>query len=179
MIASARHFNIPCSAERLRAALTEGARAARHPSRVRLLLGRDGDARVEVVPLEPLREPLRVALAARPIDPADPFFFHKTTRRGMLEEQRLAGYDDTILWNPGRDITESIIANIVVQDGERKVTPPVECGLLAGTLRAELLDRGDIFEERIPVDRFLQAPRFWLINSVRGWMTAVLDRSGR
>ena len=143
---------------------------------MRLLVERDGTPRVEVFPLEPSRGPLRVALAARPIDPAYPFFFHKTTRRAMLEEQRLAGYDDTVLWNPDRDITETIIANIVVERGDRRVTPPVECGLLAGTMRAELLARDEISEERISVDQFLRAPRFWLINSVRGWIPAVLER---
>ena len=151
MTGSARHFDIPCSADRLRASL---------------------DARVQDA-----GQALRVALAAAPIDPADPFFFHKTTRRGMLEAQRVAGYDDTILWNPDRDITETIIANIVVDRGDRRVTPPVACGLLAGTMRAELLMRREISEERISVDEFLRAPRFWLINSVRGWMPAVLDRT--
>ena len=175
MTASARHFNIPCSEDRLRAMLAQRVHGAREAVRVRLLVDRDGTPRVEVAPLEPSRGPLRVALAAKPIDPADPFFFHKTTRRVMLEEQRLPGYDDTVLWNPDRDITETIIANIVVDRGDRKVTPPVACGLLAGTMRAELLARGDISEERIPVDQLQRAPAFWLINSVRGWMPAVLD----
>ena len=144
---------------------------------MRLLVDRDGAARAEVARLEHSSGTLRVALAVAPIDPADPFFFHKTTRRGMLEAQRLAGYDDTVLWNPNRDITETIIANIVVDRGDRRVTPPVACGLLAGTMRAELLARREISEERISVDEFLRAPRFWLIDSVRGWMQAVLDRT--
>ena len=141
---------------------------------MRLLVDRGGTPRVEVFPLEPVREPLRVTLAAGPIDPADPFVFHKTTLRGMLEAHRREGYDDTVLWNPNRDITETIVANIVVERNGRKVTPPVECGLLPGTMRAELLGRGEIVEERIAVDQLLQASRFWLINSVRGWMTGKL-----
>ena len=158
----------------MRAILAEQVHDARQPLRVRLLVDRAGDSRVEVFPLEPIREPLRVALAAGPIDPADPFFFHKTTRRGMLEAQRREGYDDTVLWNPDRDITETIIANIVVERGGQKVTPPVECGLLPGTMRAELIARGEIVEERITVDQLLRAGRFRLINSVRGWMQAEL-----
>ena len=176
MTGSARHFDIPCSADRLRASLDARVQDAGQALRVRLLVNRDGTPRVEAFPLEPPPGPLRVALAAAPIDPADPFFFHKTTRRGMLEAQRLAGYDDTVLWNPDRDITETIIANIVVDRGDRRVTPPVACGLLAGTMRAELLARREISEERVSVDEFQRAPRFWLINSVRGWMQAVLDR---
>lgn len=176
MTASARHFKIPCSADRLRAILGERVQDAREALRVRLLVDGDGTPRVELFPLEPSREPLRVALAEGPIDPADIFFFHKTTRRAMLDEQRRAGYDDTVLWNPDREITETIIANLVVERDGRKVTPPVACGLLAGTMRADLLARGEIAEERISIDQFLSAPRFWLINSVRGWTAAVLDR---
>ena len=74
-----------------------------------------------------------------------------------------------MLWNPAREVTEAITANIVVELDGRRVTPPVGCGLLPGTMRADLLARGEIFEARVTVDELVQAPRFWLINSVRGW----------
>ena len=83
------------------------------------------------------------------------------------------------MWNPSGEITEGTIANLVADVDGRRVTPPVECGLLPGTLRAELLARGEIVEGRIAVARFLQAPRVWAINSVRGWRDAVLDLKPR
>ena len=49
-----------------------------------------------------------------------------------------------------------------------------ECGLLGGTLRAELLATGAIRERRVRVDDLEHATGIWLINSVRGWMPAVL-----
>ena len=73
-------------------------------------------------------------------------------------------------------ITEAMTANVVANLGGRLVTPPVSCGLLAGTMRAELLAAGDIEEGRIPVERLAEAPGFWLINSVRGWRRAILAR---
>ena len=147
--------------------------------RVRLLVNRDGEPRVERVDLEPASATLRLGLAASPIDPTNPFLFHKTTNRGHLERARLPGYDDTVLWNPSGDITEGTIANLVVDLNGRRVTPPVECGLLPGTLRAELLARGEIVEGRIAVAHFRQAPRVWAINSVRGWCDAILDLDPR
>ena len=53
-----------------------------------------------------------------------------------------------------------------------KVTPAIECGLLPGTLRAQLLDAGEIVEARISREELQSASELWLINSVRGWMKA-------
>ena len=141
-----------------------------------MLVGRDGAVRVERTRLEPTTGTLQVGLAPRPIDPTNPFLFHKTTNRTEQEQARSSAYDEMVLWNPDREITEAITANIVVDLDGRPVTPPVECGLLAGTLRAELLATGEIREERISIDRLSGARRFWLINSVRGWRPAVLAR---
>jgi branched-subunit amino acid aminotransferase/4-amino-4-deoxychorismate lyase len=118
--------------------------------------------------------PVRAALAAHPVDSRSPFLFHKTTHREHLERERRSGFDDTVLWNQHGEVTETIIANLVVQIDALKVTPPVAAGLLPGTMRAELLARGEIVERSVRVDELRGAPRFWLINSVRGWMDAVL-----
>ena len=56
----------------------------------------------------------------------------------------------------------------------RRVTPPVACGLLPGTLRAELLATGQIGEARVTVEELKAAAHFWLVNSVRGWCNGVL-----
>ena len=46
--------------------------------------------------------------------------------------------------------------------------------LLPGTMRAELLERGEIVERVVTVEEVRAAEQIWLINSVRGWMPAVL-----
>ena len=74
-----------------------------------------------------------------------------------------------ILVNEEGEVTESTIANVVVRDEDGYWTPPVACGLLAGTFRAELLERGAIRERRITLDELRAAKEVWLINSVRGW----------
>ena len=71
------------------------------------------------------------------------------------------GVDDVVLWNDGGEVTETTTANIVADFGEGKVTPPVSCGLLAGTFRAELLARGEVREAVIPLER--AAPRAALL----------------
>ena len=41
----------------------------------------------------------------------------------------------------------------------------------------ELLATGAIVESPVTIDQFRNAPRFWLINSVRGWCPAVMAAS--
>jgi para-aminobenzoate synthetase/4-amino-4-deoxychorismate lyase len=142
-------------------------------SRLRLLLARDGSLVCQAVDLiaRPAG-PLRAALAAEPVDVEDAFLYHKTTRREVYERARASrpGAEAVILWNAAGEVTEGTDANLVASLGGRKVTPPVECGLLAGTFRAQLLEAGDIEEQRISIADLRGAERVWLINSVRGWM---------
>jgi para-aminobenzoate synthetase/4-amino-4-deoxychorismate lyase len=115
-----------------------------------------------------------------PVDTRDPFLYHKTTHRAAYDRARAmaAECDDVILWNPMREITESCIANVVVDIGGELVTPPVACGLLPGVARARMLREGAIRERVIRVDDLLRAERVFLINAVRGMYQVVLLREG-
>jgi len=117
-----------------------------------------------------------VRFALHPIDPSDVFLMHKTTNRAVYERARRPDCDDVVLWNPAGEATESTIANLVVEEAGhgRRVTPPIDCGLLPGTFRAELLEAGEVSEARVTVEQLRRAPRFWLVNSVRGWCPAEL-----
>jgi len=173
---SATYFAYRCSTEDLRAHLDRAVARSSGAQRVRLLLSRNGDIQVECSPLASSGPPARLGIAASPVDPRDPFLYHKTTNRRVYDDARRAGCDDVVLWNPERQVTESTIANIVVDVGGRKVTPPVACGLLAGTFRAELLESGTIQEAIVTLDELRAAPEIWLINSVREWWPATLHR---
>jgi para-aminobenzoate synthetase/4-amino-4-deoxychorismate lyase len=119
-----------------------------------------------------------VALAARPIDPDDRFLYHKTTRRRAYDEVRAArpGFDDVLLWNTRGELTESTIANVILEPTEGPaLTPPISCGLLPGTYRAWLLDQGAVRERIIPVADLKPGCRLVLVNSLRGRREAVLD----
>jgi para-aminobenzoate synthetase/4-amino-4-deoxychorismate lyase len=166
---SARFFQFICPLEAVRTAIDRAVEGARGPLRVRLLLTRDGSPRVEHTSLDLSERVRRVKLAAAPIDPADPFLYHKTTNRAVYERARRPDCDDVVLWNPTGEVTETTIANLVVETDGALVTPPVACGLLPGTMRAELLEAAEVVERRVTVAEFSAARRFWLVNSVRGW----------
>ena len=177
---SAVYFDFRLDLPALRNALDVAVREADGQEGVlRLTLDRCNAWSLEFRPL-PGPSRCRVALALSPVDAADPFLFHKTTRRAIYEQARsqAPGVDDVLLWNARGEMTESTIANLVVElDGELR-TPSMACGLLPGTLRARLLQEGRIREGVVRVDDLPRCTGLWLINSVRGWRECVLVDAG-
>ena len=178
LAASAEYFDFPWRREEILARLTATvAELPARPHKVRLLLAADGRLTTEAVPLEPnLEEPLRLGLAADPIDLGDPLLYHKTSHRRTYQLARASAgdCDEVLLWNRPGEITEATTANLVAEVDGRRITPPVACGLLPGTLRARLLAEGSIVEGCLTLDDLARAERLWLINGVRGWRAAIL-----
>ena len=147
------------------------ARLARTRQKVRLLVSKEGRITLEAEAL-PAADPApqRVAIASGRLELGNPFLYHKTTNRGLYEAARAAcpGYADVLLLNERGEVTESTIANVAVEIEGKLCTPPVECGLLPGTLRADLLERGTLSERCITVEALLRSPCVFLLNSVRG-----------
>jgi para-aminobenzoate synthetase / 4-amino-4-deoxychorismate lyase len=79
-----------------------------------------------------------------------------------------------LLHNEHGRVTEFTNGNVVADLDGVLVTPPRDDGLLAGTMRAQLLGDGIIREAAITLDDLLRARAFWLINSVRGWVPVKL-----
>jgi para-aminobenzoate synthetase/4-amino-4-deoxychorismate lyase len=156
---------------------TAGAR------RVRLRLAEDGAIALEASPLDdaPAGQPWRVAFAREPVDPADVFLYHKTTHRRVYEAARAGrpGHDDVLLWNHRGEVTETTTANVVADLDGNLCTPPVSCGLLAGTYRDWLIDGGRVTERVLGVEEVARARGLWLVNSVRGKVPATLDLATR
>ncbi|HEX5871311.1 MAG TPA: aminodeoxychorismate synthase component I [Longimicrobium sp.] len=144
------------------------------PMRVRLMLDRDGRMEIEARTQVPSAEPARVAVAAEPVDSADPLLYHKTTWRAPYERRAASrpDADDVLLVNERGELTESAIANLVVRLDGALWTPPLECGLLPGVFRAHLLARGEIRERVLRPEDLERAEEVWLINSVRKWRAA-------
>jgi para-aminobenzoate synthetase/4-amino-4-deoxychorismate lyase len=169
---SARYFGFRIVLPELRRELEQVASGfGRARQKIRLLVTKEGRVSVEAAPMpKPEARPQRVALARTPVDSADPFLYHKTTNRLVYEAARAAcpGFDDVLLFNEKGEITESTIANVAVEVEGQIYTPPVSCGLLAGTLRAHLLEQGELIERPITVDDVLLSRGVCLMNSVRG-----------
>ena len=146
--------------------------------RVRLLVNATGDPRIEVSRLPEIpAQTVRIQIAHEPVQTSDLFLYHKTTHRAAYEKaiQSCPGCEDVLLWNERGEITESSIANVVVEIEGELITPPVHSGLLAGTFRASLLEQGKIREQVVWIDDLSRCSKIYLINSVRRWREAVIS----
>ncbi|MDZ7670503.1 MAG: aminodeoxychorismate synthase component I [Gammaproteobacteria bacterium] len=181
---SARHFGYSIDRDHVRRHLAEVVRGLSPvPHRVRLLLAQDGAVDVTARPVAETPAPVRVALALCPAAVIDnPFVCHKTTHRQIYDDARretlarIPGADDVLLVNANGEVTESTIANLVVDlDGEL-ITPPLSSGLLPGVYRQHLLDTGRVVE-RVVQPRDLHAARaLYLANSVRRlWPVTLIE----
>ncbi len=173
---SARYFNFCCDIDEIRARLEAEVSGHSERRRVRLLLHRDG--RIEIgsitLPEEPPPTELpKVIFSHRQIDPNNPHFFHKTTRRELYDQERskavAQGFYEVLFTNTAGQVTEGTIANVFVRmekDGPL-LTPPTRCGLLAGTHRRMLLEQGEAVERLLTVAEVSAANEVYVANSVR------------
>jgi len=167
---SARHFGFPLDMKRVEAtlrAVVEGGVAVR----ARLLLHAAGRVEVQCGALPPpAKRPLRVGLAARPVDPRSVWLRHKTTRRDAYDEAVASrpDCDDVLLWNDRGELTESSIANVIVEVGGQRLTPPLDCGLLPGVGRAGAVAEGRAREAVVRLADLRPGQRIWLVSSLRG-----------
>jgi para-aminobenzoate synthetase / 4-amino-4-deoxychorismate lyase len=170
---SATYFDFPLDLQYIRQHLQELAASFDDKDRkIRLLVDEVGSVSIEAIALH-VSDPdksLRVCLSKEPVDSKDVFLYHKTTNRAVYERARESnsGFDDVILWNERGEVTETSIANLVVELDGVLFTPPVSCGLLPGTYRSWLLSQGRVTERVIKVDELHKCSQFYLVNSVRG-----------
>jgi para-aminobenzoate synthetase/4-amino-4-deoxychorismate lyase len=181
--ASAAYFEIPFDVtEAARTVEATFERDASAVARGRLELAADGSLAASVTPFSTgaAALPELVWLAHHPVDRSDVRLYHKTTDRALYERYAASAGEafDVVLWNGEGEATELTRGNLVAEIGGSCWTPPVSCGLLAGTLRAELLDAGAVRERVLLVDEVERASRLWFVNSLRGWVPiALMPRS--
>ena len=148
--------------------------------RIRLRVPRTGEPLIEAEAVAEGPGEYRLHLASHPVDAEnDLFLYHKTTRRQTYETMRaeFPEYDDVLLFNSKLEVTESCIANVVIEIDGELLTPPVHCGLLPGIYRRHLLEQNKIREKEIALADLENCSSISLINSVRGKWDVTLIRS--
>jgi para-aminobenzoate synthetase/4-amino-4-deoxychorismate lyase len=168
---SARYFDIPLNIETIRAQLIAESAKWRDARKVRLLINHAGGIYIESAPLGETPS-LKLGVASTRVDSGDRFLYHKTTHRAVYDDALASqpDCDDVLLINERGELSESTRANLVVQIGDALYTPPVECGLLAGVMRDQLIATRRITERVLYPNDLDAADGIWLINSVRKWI---------
>lgn len=145
--------------------------------RVRLLLDNKGRLSLEDFPIELPKIPQRQKVVFSPVrmDANDLFLQHKTTRREIYDAEytrchKKYGVDEVLFMNDENEITEGSRTNIFarLRPEGTLFTPPVNCGLLPGTFRQELLATGNAKERPLSLEEIKQAHELFIGNSVRG-----------
>ncbi len=175
---AAAHFGYAVQHEALEQRLASLSK--QHPHgvwRVRLCSDAQGKVHATAHELPPTVQPVQVQLANRPIlEARSEFVRFKTTRRGHYDAFTPSSADvfDTLLFNASGELTEFTRGNVaVLLDGEW-LTPPLDCGVLAGVGRARALGEGRIKEQRITLADLKRAQGLAFVNSLRGWLMVEL-----
>lgn len=162
--------------------LTPVARPESPDGVVRLKVWADGQVEVGVRPVPRQAAPYRLGRCPWPVAASDPWLRHKSSHRAPYERARRwaasRGLDDALLMNEVGRITESTIANVVVEVGGKLLTPPLDDGLLPGVMRAVLLSRGEVEEAGLHASDVANADAVYLCNAVRGLFRVSLADPG-
>lgn len=174
---SAHYFDIPFDLDAITLDMEKLASENRQSIlRVRLLVSSDGKHSIEFSNHMESIQNRQVVLSSMPVNSSDKLLYHKTTQR-TIYNQRKQNYPnafDVLLSNEKGEITEFTNGNIVAEKSGHLVTPPLTCGLLPGTYRAELLANGVIMEKVIKKEDLGKMDKIWFINSVRKWIEVSL-----
>lgn len=168
---SANYFNFKYKEESLQKELED--LAENYPEghhRIRVVLQKDGIFKIKIDPLQNQASNPFVSLADQSIDVDTPFIYHKTTERSAYHQLAKEDVFDTLLWNNRGEVTEFTIGNVVVKIKGKLFTPPISSGLLPGTYRQSLLDKGIVHEKIIKKEDLKHCQEIYFINSVREWV---------
>ncbi len=171
---SAEYFGFSFSREEFEHRLDRLARHFNTPQRVRVLLNKLGGFKTEEKDFQAQEKIFRVCLAEKPVNSNNVFLFHKTTQREIYPSAPDT-CDDVLLFNEKCELTEFTIGNLVAEMDGELFTPPISCGLLAGTFRAHLLETGKIKERVIHKNELINCKKIFLVNSVRKWAEIIIE----
>lgn len=138
---------------------------------LRILLNRDGEIKTELKKITPAKT-FKIAISPIIQNSKNEFLYYKTTYRPWYYDsfQRIKNGEiyDEIFFNERGELTEGARSNIVLQLNGNLYTPPVQCGLLNGVFRQELLKNNKCTEKILYKKDLEKAEKIFCVNSVRG-----------
>ena len=167
---SAERLGFRHDAKALRAAVEDAAEGAAD-AKLRLTLRADGRFDITSSPPPPAGV-ARLGVSDVRVFSGDALLRWKTNRRAVYEaalaRAKARGWDDAILQNERGELTETCAANLALRRDGALLTPSLECGLLPGVLRAEMLARGTLREAKLFAEDLAKADEIFRLNALRG-----------
>ncbi|WP_214471992.1 aminotransferase class IV family protein [Mesorhizobium sp. dw_380] len=181
LYASAAELGFSHDPRKIGEALSSAVGGSPVAMRTRLALSRRGEASASAQPYESLAadKVWVLRLARTRLDSSNMLLRHKTSLRQLYTHARseylVTQADEVILANERGEICEGTITNVFADFGDGVLaTPRLDCGLLPGVLRAELLDEGRAAEAIYSFDELKSAKNLFVGNSLRGLIPARL-----
>ena len=172
---SAAYFGFRFDGPEVRRALTAQARQFSGPKRVRLLMNAEGRLSITSTDLTPVDQNtvFNLVLASETTKSDDRFLFHKTTNRAFYDGTRTryqseTGCQEVLFQNEHGFLTEGSYTTLFIRKENRLLTPALKHGVLPGTFRQGLLERGLAFEADLTQADLISADEVFVGNSVRG-----------
>lgn len=182
---SAEYFGFQFDECGLRAELDRVAAEYTGARRVRVLLAGDGATSISSTDLTPVDSTtlFNVVTAAETTHSADRWLYHKTTNRHFYDDTRQryqteTGCQEVLFCNEQGYLTEGSYTTVFLKMGKDLVTPALHHGLLPGTFRAGLLERGLAVEADLTAEDLKRADAVFVGNSVRGLVKARMIPQG-
>ncbi len=147
--------------------------------RLRLTLNAQGQLAATITALEPVQQPVKIALYPLRVSSDNPFLQYKTTARALynkaLGEAKAADLFDYLFCNEKSQVTEGSRSNVFILLDSQWYTPPLSCGLLAGVQRSVLLETLKAQERVLYLEDLAKAQQIIVCNALYGALQASLE----
>lgn len=182
--ASAQHFGFDCDVEQVREKVIRACHDMHVDGlyRMRLLLNPDGSTEIHKALMNAtVQTPVRLLIAAQPMQSTDNFLRHKTTLRRRYDiawqSAEAQGAFDTLFLNEKSHLTEGGRSNIFVRLHGQWLTPSLSEGVLPGIMRSRLLSDAAMHasEAVLTLDHLRDAEEIMVCSSLRGILSAWVD----
>ncbi|MBP7088205.1 MAG: aminodeoxychorismate synthase component I [Candidatus Omnitrophica bacterium] len=177
---SCRYFAFSFRLKEIKKSLRQAIENEKANCKIRLLLRRDGQIKINKSSLSKIKAPVKIKLSRYKTNPDDIFLYHKTTRRKLYDQERVKaqkeGFFEAIFLNKNNELTEGSITNIFILKNNSLYTPSLASGLLAGTLREYLIKEKRVKEIKLYLKDLLSAEKVYVGNSLRGLLEADIEQ---
>ena len=141
-------------------------------ARIKISIDKDAVA-IQAFPFADDKDKWKFIVCETAVNSKNPWLYYKTSKRDFYEynwqNANKIGIDEVIFINENGHLTEGSRTNIFVDMGDGiLLTPPINCGLLNGVLRRELIETGKAKEAIITPNDLQSAHKIYLGNSLRG-----------
>lgn len=85
----------------------------------------------------------------------------------VVDEAKLHGFDDAIIFNSSNNVTETALSNLLFRIDGKWITPPITAGILPGVMRAISIERSDVEVRNVHITEVPTATDVLLLNSLK------------